>query len=42
LFKGKTYTHADNAGSYTLSQDRLTLQIPPLILSYNPTMTNNP
>ena len=42
LFNGKTYTHMDDQGTYTLSADRLTLKIPPLIVGYNPSMVNNP
>jgi len=42
LFKGKAYTHTDNAGVYKLTEDRLVLKIPPLILGYNTDMPDNP
>jgi tetratricopeptide (TPR) repeat protein len=42
LFQGRTYTHTDNGGVYTLKEDRLVLKIPPLILGFNPDMPDNP
>ncbi len=42
LFHGKTYTHTDNGGTYTLTEDRLVLKVPPLIIGYNPGMPDNP
>jgi hypothetical protein len=42
LFHGKTYTHTDNSGVYTLTEDRLVLKIPPLVIGYNPDMPDNP
>lgn len=42
LFNDKKYIHKDDKGTYELTADRLTLRVPPKILSYNPGMENNP
>lgn len=47
LFSDGTYnnirgTRTIAGQTYTLTKDRLTLRIPPMILNYNPSMPNNP
>ena len=35
------YTHTDGTTEYTLSADRLVMEIPPVILSWHPEYANN-
>jgi hypothetical protein len=42
LFTGRIYQHRDDMGTYTLTEDRLTLKIPPYILGLDPSMQDNP
>lgn len=47
LFQGTAYTHTEYSTTgaptlYTLTPDRLTLQIPPKLMNQNPDLVNNP